>query len=105
MSVTVLLEVQSKLENLAELKSIFKKTLPDTRAYEGCQGVEVIENQDDSCNLVLIQRWDSRQHYEKYLGWRTETGAVKALGALLAEPPSVRYYVGIDALKDFQPLK
>jgi len=37
MSVTVLLEVQSKLEKLAELKSTFKNTLPDTRAYEGCQ--------------------------------------------------------------------
>jgi len=104
MSVTVLLEVQSKLEKLAELKSTFKNTLPDTRAYEGCQGVEVIENQDDSCNLILIQRWDSRQHYEKYLGWRTKTGAVKALGAMLAQPPSVRYFDGIKALKEFQAL-
>lgn len=97
MSVTVLLEVNAKLENLAELKSTFKNTLPDTRAYEGCQGVDVIGNQDDSCNLVLIQKWDSRQHYEKYLAWRTETGALDALGAKLAQPPSVRYYDDVDA--------
>ena len=97
MSVTVLLEVQSKPENLAELKSAFKNTLPDTRAYEGCHGVDVIGNQDDSCNFVLIQKWDSRQHYEKYLGWRTETGALEALRAMLAQPPSVRYYDNVDA--------
>ena len=97
MSVTVLLEVQAKPENLAELKSTFKNTLPDTRAYEGCQGVDIIGNQDDSCNLVLIQKWDSRQHYEKYLGWRTETGALEALGVMLAQPPSIRYYDNVDA--------
>ena len=97
MSATVLLEVQAKPENLAELKSTLKNTLPDTRAYEGCQGVDIIGNQDDSCNLVLIQKWDSRQHYEKYLGWRTETGALEALGAMLAQPPSIRYYDNVDA--------
>ena len=97
MSVTVLLEVQAKPEKLAELKSTFKKTLPDTRAYEGCQGVDVIGNQDDSCNLVLIEKWDSRQHYEKYLGWRTKSGALEALGAMLAQPPNIRYYDDVDA--------
>jgi len=97
MSVTVLLELQSQSENLEELKSFFKNMLPDTRAYEGCQGVNVIGNQDDSCNLVLVEKWDSRQHYEKYLGWRTETGALEVLSALLAQPPSIRYYDDVDA--------
>ena len=97
MSVTVLLEVQSKPKNLIELKSTLKNILRDTRAYEGCQGSDVIGNQDDSCNLVLIEKWDSRQHFEKYLGWRTETGALEALGAMLAQPPSIRYYDNVDA--------
>lgn len=92
MSVNVILEVQSKLESIDELKSTFENILPDTRSYDGCIGVQVIGNQDDPLNLVLLETWESRQHYEKYLGWRTETGALDALGAMLSKPPSIRYF-------------
>lgn len=92
MSVNVLLEVQSNLENIDELKATFKAILPDTRAYDGCINVQVIGNQDDPLNLILVETWETRQHYEKYLGWRGETGALDALGAMLSQPPSIRYY-------------
>jgi quinol monooxygenase YgiN len=97
MSVTVLFEVQSKPENIDELKSTFKNILPDTRSYDGCQGVNVVGNQEDPCNVVLVQTWASRQHYEKYLAWRTETGAIEKLVPMLSKPPSIRYYDNIDA--------
>ncbi len=95
--VTVLLEVQAAPEKIDELKSTFKNILPDTRGYDGCEGVDVVGNLDDPCNLVLIEKWDSRVHYEKYLAWRTETGALAALGAMLSQPPSIRYYDDVDA--------
>jgi quinol monooxygenase YgiN len=96
MSVIVILELQSKPETLDELNSTLKNILPDTRAYDGCQSVQVNINQDDSCNLVLIEKWESRQHNEKYMGWRTETGALAALGEMLSQPPSLRYYDDLD---------
>ena len=96
MSVNVILEVQSKPENIEDLISTFNNILPDTRSYDGCLGVQVIGNQDDSLNLVLLETWESREHYEKYLGWRTETGALEALGAMLSQPPSIRYYDNLD---------
>lgn len=92
MSVIVLLEVQSKPESLLELTTTLEHILTDTRAFEGCQGVQVTANQGDSCNLILIEKWESRQHHEKYMGWRTETGALEALGAMLSQPPSIRYF-------------
>jgi quinol monooxygenase YgiN len=97
MSVTVLFEIQSNPESIDALKSTLKNILPDTRSYDGCQGVNVVENQDDPCNVVLIQTWASRQHYEKYLAWRSETGAIETLGTMLSKPPSIRYYDDIDA--------
>lgn len=97
MSVTVLFEIQSKSESIDALKSTLKNILPDTRSYDGCQKVDVVGNQDDSCNVVLIQTWTSRQHYEKYLAWRTETGAIETLGTMLSQPPTIRYYDDIDA--------
>ncbi len=96
MSVTVILEAQAKPEYIEELKSTFENILPDTRKYDGCIGVQVIGNQDDSLNLILFETWESRQHYEKYLGWRMETGGLEAFAPMLSQPLSIRYYDNLD---------
>lgn len=96
MSIKVILEIKSKPECIAELKSTLEKILPDTRGYEGCVEVRVVDNQDDPLNLILIETWESRKHYEKYLAWRTETGALVALGKLLSQPASIRYFDNIN---------
>ena len=93
----VLLEIQVKPECVDEVKAFFKEVLPDTRAYEGCQGVDVYGNLDESANIVLYERWDSRDHYQRYLKWRTDTGVFDKMGAKLAGPPSIRYYDRLDA--------
>ena len=92
MAVRVLLEVQAKPGSEAALQKLFSEALPETRRYDGCEGIEVIENQDKPGNLLLIELWKTRAHYEKYLAWRTETGLVDNLGGLLAGPPSIRYF-------------
>ena len=97
MACTVVLEIQLKPEAIETAKGAFKEILPDTRAYDGCQGVLVVENQDEAGNLVLIETWESRAKYETYLAWRVETGAVEQLGALCARAPSIRYCDPVDA--------
>lgn len=97
MPVTVILEVQAQPDKPAELKQLLKDILSDTRAYDGCIGVDVTENQDDTANIVLLEKWQSRAHYEKYLGWRQETGALDTLATYLAQPPSIRYFDPVDA--------
>ncbi len=96
MSTVVLLELQIKPEAVNEAKAFFKEILPDTRSYAGCLGLDVYGNLDDSGNLVLYERWESRDHYQKYLNWRTETGALEKLGSKLAGPPKIRYYERVD---------
>ena len=97
MSVVVLLEVQVKPEEVDNIKAYFKEILPDTRAYEGCQSIDMYGNLDESTNLVLYECWESRQYYEKYLAWRNETGVVEKLGSMLSGPPSIRYYERVEA--------
>ncbi len=97
MSVIVLLDLQVKPDAVEQMKKFLKKILPDTRAYDGCQSVDIYGDMDDSGHLVFYERWDSRQQYENYLGWRTETGIVEQLGAMLTAPPSIRYFDRIDA--------
>lgn len=97
MSVMVLLELQSSPENIAEMKSTFREILPDTRKYDGFLELDVYENQDDGNCLVLVEKWESRAHYEAYLSWRTETGALDAVVAMCTQPPSIRFFDNVDA--------
>ena len=92
MSVLVLLEAPVKAEEISNMKSLLAAMLPETRAYDGCQGMDVYFNTEDEGNMVMVEHWDSRQHHEKYLRWRTETGVMDKIGGMLAGPPSIRYF-------------
>ena len=96
MSVTVILGMAAKPEEVDNLIGTFKQVLTDTRAYEGNQGIELFQNQDDPTSMFLYETWESKAHYEKYLAWRTETGVIDALVGMLTEPPSIKYYNHID---------
>jgi quinol monooxygenase YgiN len=97
MSVTVFFEAQVKPEAVDVLKATLKTLLPESRKYAGCQGMDLYCNLDEGTNLVLHERWDSREHHRKYVAWRTETGVMAQLGAALTAPPSIRYYERVDA--------
>lgn len=97
MSVVVLAEAPVKAEEVSNMKSYLAEIFPDTRAYEGCKGIDVYFDMDDASQMVLIERWDSRPHHEKYLAWRTETGVMDKIGSMLAGPPSIRYFERADA--------
>ncbi|MBI3301913.1 MAG: hypothetical protein HYZ72_07535 [Deltaproteobacteria bacterium] len=60
-------------------------------------GVDIYGNTDDAGNLVFYERWGSRDHYQRYLAWRTETGVVDQLSAKLTAPPRIRYFERVDA--------
>ena len=52
----------------------------------------MVQNQDDTNTLVLIEQWDTRGQYEKYLAWRQESGTLAKIVELLDGPPSIRYF-------------
>jgi quinol monooxygenase YgiN len=93
----VLLEAPVKPEAISKMKSYLAEILPGSRAYEGCQALDVYFNAEDKGRMVMVERWDSRSHHEKYLGWRTETGVMDKIGGMLAGPPSIRYFERADA--------
>lgn len=92
MSVLVLLEAPVKAEEISNMTSYLAELLPESLEYDGCQGMDLYFNTEDNGNMVLVEHWDSRAQHEKYLGWRTETGVMDKLGAMLAGPPSIRYF-------------
>ena len=92
MAVMVLVEVQAKPDRLAELQEHMRGGLGDTRSYDGCTGLTTYINQDDDCNMVLVEAWESRAQYDKYLAWRQETGFLDKITEMLASEPSIRFY-------------
>jgi len=88
----VLVEVKAKVGTGGDLVGWFRQVLPDTRAYDGCIGVDVYQNQDDTDVVVLVEQWQTRAHYEKYLAWREEMGMLAELVELTEAPPSLRYF-------------
>ena len=97
MSVMVLLEFRSKPDCLERLKEKLAEWLPDTRSYEGCSGTGAYSLTDDPHLLVMVERWESREHYERYRNWRADTGVRAQLVAMLEGPPIVRYFEQLDA--------
>ena len=96
MSILVLWEAQVKPDKIVDMKSYLAQILPDTRSYNGCQGLDVQFNMDDPGNMVFVEQWKSRGHHEKYAQWRKETGVSAELGSMLTGPRKVRYFERAD---------
>ncbi len=96
MPTLVILEGKAKSDTLGQVKELLAKRLPETRAFEGCQSLTTYLNEDGQ-TFVIVELWDSKPRYEKYLAWREETGALAEFGALLEGEPSFRFFEPIDA--------
>lgn len=62
-----------------------------TRAFEGCESVEVYTDADNPDTIVLWEKFATRADHEAYLGWRIETGMIDMLGSILASDLQVTY--------------
>ena len=91
MSIVVILKVTASDGNTEAVKQLFIDTLPDTRAFDGCNGVSAYTVQDQPDVVTMIEKWESREHYEKYMAWRSTTSAMGELMELAAGPPSIEY--------------
>ena len=90
--VTVIVEIRAKKDTGNNLVSTFKKVLPLTRESDGIISIELVQNQDDPDALIFIERWETRDHYEKYLAERTEAGALETLAELIEGELNIRYF-------------
>ena len=97
MAVTVLLEAQTQDGQADGLLDFLKQILPDTRNYEGYIDINVIQDQDNPNTIILVEKWETKSHYEKYLQWRTENGDIDKLGSFMTGPPSIRFFNRKDA--------
>ena len=93
MALTAFLDLKLKPESLDKAKEVMSKVLADTRAFDGCLGVDVLVDNTDESHWVVVEKWESLDADKAYRAWRaTPEGAISDLGPLLAGAPGLTSY-------------
>ncbi|MCH2628578.1 MAG: antibiotic biosynthesis monooxygenase family protein [Actinomycetota bacterium] len=80
-----------------ELIEILREALPDTRAYEGCESIEVYSDDSNPDTVVLWEKFALKENHQSYLQWRMDTGLPELLAPVLAGNLQVTYLDSHDA--------
>jgi quinol monooxygenase YgiN len=86
MSIGVIVEFWFKpgSEGAAILTKNMKNRLPSvTRGYDGCEYVHLYKDPDNPNHLFLLERWESREKYDKYREWAMAQPGTEELLPLL----------------------
>ena len=97
MAVSVLLSGTLKDGLVDQFSGICTEAFHVTRAYDGCQNINLTLHVADPHKFVLTEVWDSKEHYEKYLAFRTEDGTVGAIGDMCVDGPNIDIFDITDA--------
>ena len=92
MTTIVILDIPATPETRDEIYRTLTGVLDETRQFDGNEGMELLVNQDDNANILLYERWQSREHYERYLAYRQESGFSAKFRALIPGTVSVRKF-------------
>jgi quinol monooxygenase YgiN len=98
MAITAFFEIRVRPETLDQgVHAELHKILSDTRAFEGCLGVEVLIDSDDPTHIVAVEKWASEEHDAAYRAWRAEDGKTN-LGSYLVSPPVLTKFSTADEI-------
>ncbi len=86
MSVTALLELRLKPDSLDAAHRLLAEILVDTRAFAGCEAVDVLVDNADPAHVIVKESWVSAEADAAYRAWRAGDGATE-LGSVLTEAP------------------
>ena len=91
MPITAHLELFLTTESQPTAPAVLRDILADTRAFDGCLGVEVLADSNDPTHVVVVEQWASLEHDSACRAWRAVEGASR-LGELLAAPPVLTHF-------------
>ncbi|WP_181782676.1 putative quinol monooxygenase [Pseudonocardia pini] len=86
---TAILELTFRADELDSSMKQLDAILADTRAFDGCTGVEVLVDVTDPARVSVVERWESLEHDAAYRAWRATEAGASPLGSLLAAPPKL----------------
>ena len=87
MTVSVLFEGNLNSGEVNNFTELCREAFKVTRAYDGCNSIDLTYNVEDKDNWVLTEIWDSKEHYERYVAFRIEDGTVEKITSMCREAP------------------
>ena len=87
--VVILLTATLREGTESEVRALLAEILPVSLAYDGCLGISHHFKQDGSRGFLMIERWQSFNHYRRYVEWRDSTGDLDRLKVCLEGPPAL----------------
>jgi quinol monooxygenase YgiN len=96
MKVISILECRFKPDCIDAGTEWLTRALMATRAFDGCLGVEVIQDSDDPARLIAVERWASLQHDRAYRAWRQGEGKIKEGEELFEGPRKLTVGIVLD---------
>lgn len=98
MAITAHLDLLFKPEAVEQARELFHGVLADTRAFDGCLGVEVLVDSDNEAHWLVSEQWASAEADAAYREFRAGPGAITELGPLLAGAPSLTKFTVDDRI-------
>ena len=92
MTVAATLELNFKPDVLDEARVVLRRVLEQTRAFDGCLGVDVLIDVTDDTRWVAHESWQSAEHDAAYREFRAGEGKITDLGPLLVAAPVLTKY-------------
>ncbi|WP_301148561.1 putative quinol monooxygenase [Mycobacterium simiae] len=96
MTVTVILELNFKPDEVAAGRELMGRALQDTRAFNGNVRTDVLIDEDDEAHWVIYEIWETVADDEAYRSFRAGEGKLTQLPPLLASPPVKKRYLTSD---------
>jgi quinol monooxygenase YgiN len=92
------MDLRFHADEIEEAHKMLHEILVDTRAFDGCLGVDALVDLDDPAHVVLFESWASPEHNAAYMAWRDGEGATPQLGAVLAGAPGATRFAKSDVI-------
>ena len=96
MALIALLDLKFNADTLDDARAVLGRVLTETRAFDGCLGVDVLVDAEDETHWIAYERWESVEADAKYREFRAGPGKTTELGPLLAGAPGLTKYTIAD---------
>jgi quinol monooxygenase YgiN len=93
--VTITFRMQAK--DADAFKAHLLKVIPVTRVASGCRYSHTFQDPTQPAEFLVFQGWDALEQQQGYIKWREQTGDLKQLLDMLAQPPVFAVFELIDA--------
>jgi len=91
MAVISVLDFRFNPDTVEDALKVVHSILKDTREFEGCERVAVVQDVDDPAHIQFVEHWRSPADDQAYRAWRAGGGggeSVAALGQYLLAAPT-----------------